>query len=186
MKRKLSALAVAAALAYAGSLWAAEATITQSGDDNDASVVQTGADFFGLTTTANVSQTGTNNTANVTQDFLAGASAAVSQNGDGNQATIYQNNLVSASASITQTGTANIGNIQQKPDGAGHFSSGASATILQNGDRNEGRINQIGTNDCCQATANPATATIEQREKRILERLFAGAARPFDVAPEQA
>jgi hypothetical protein len=29
-------------------------------------------------------------------------------------------------------------------------------------------------------------ATIEQREKRILERVFAGAARPFDTAPEQA
>lgn len=28
-------------------------------------------------------------------------------------------------------------------------------------------------------------ATIEQREKRILERLFAGAARPFDAATEQ-
>ena len=28
-------------------------------------------------------------------------------------------------------------------------------------------------------------ATIEQRERRILERLFAGAARPFELSPEQ-
>ena len=34
--------------------------------------------------------------------------------------------------------------------------------------------------------ASEFLATIEQREKRILERLFAGAARPFDLAPEQA
>ncbi|HEX6395996.1 MAG TPA: hypothetical protein VFZ95_01105, partial [Steroidobacteraceae bacterium] len=102
MKRKLSAMAVAAALAYAGSLWAAEATVSQSGADNDAGVTQTQAfDFGGTPTSANVTQNGNENNATVTQDFVAGPSSNVSQTGN-NNAAITQHGGAGNSAVVTQ------------------------------------------------------------------------------------
>ena len=160
MKRKLSAIAVAAALAYAGSTFASsnDATVTQTGNDNSAVVAQ---DPFGGSASASVNQNGDGNTANVTQTGDGfNMSATVSSTGNANSATVLQDGTNNASASVSQTGNGNSATVNQQPAG-GRFSNEAIASVTQAGTSNTAVINQVGTN-CAACSGNGVSATILQ------------------------
>ncbi len=82
-----------------------QAVIVQAGDENQATISQTGASF------ALIYQNGDGNTASTTQN-VGGATALTFQIGSENSATITQN--VAASAIITQFGNGNVGSITQQ------------------------------------------------------------------------
>src|ERR1700682_5440241 len=139
MKRKLSAIAVAMALAYGmtGQALAggASSEVDQDGSNNIANITQTGTGPFGHgPTTATVHQNGNGNTADVTQNFVDGPSASVSQTGDGNHATVSQFDLINAKATVSQRGNANNASITQTDgfsSGGSGFANNASASVNQ-------------------------------------------------------
>jgi hypothetical protein len=136
--------------------------IMQNGADNTADVFQY---TLGVPTDATVTQTGDGNSASIHQEVFYGSpsvSASIEQTGDDNQASIEQRPPYTLlAADIIQTGNSNQGTILQE-GGSFLIGNGSSIANIEQTDGNDAFISQSGNGDFNNLGDPALTASLKQ------------------------